>query len=60
MTPSARCPWAWQNCWRCRPTGSTTGRCLPGFVIMLIPTLTVYAIFQSKLTQGITIGALKG
>ena len=36
------------------------GPLFAGFVIMLIPTLTVYAIFQSKLTQGITIGALKG
>ena len=36
------------------------GPLFAGFVIMLIPTLTVYAIFQNKLTQGITIGALKG
>ena len=36
------------------------GPLFAGFVIMLIPTLAVYAIFQGKLTRGITIGALKG
>ncbi len=36
------------------------GPLFAGFVIMLIPTLTVYAFFQGKLTRGITIGALKG
>jgi len=35
------------------------GAMFAGFVIMLIPTFIVYAIFQNQLTQGITIGALK-
>jgi len=36
------------------------GAMFAGFIIMLLPTFTVYAIFQSRLTQGITVGALKG
>jgi N-acetylglucosamine transport system permease protein len=36
------------------------GAMFAGFIIMLIPTFLVYAIFQSRLTQGVTIGALKG
>lgn len=36
------------------------GALFAGFIIMLVPTFTVYAIFQSRLTQGVTIGALKG
>ena len=36
------------------------GALFAGFVIMLVPTFIVYAIFQSRLTSGITIGALKG
>jgi ABC-type glycerol-3-phosphate transport system permease component len=31
-----------------------------GFIIMLVPTFVVYAIFQNQLTQGITVGALRG
>jgi N-acetylglucosamine transport system permease protein len=36
------------------------GAMFAGFIIMLVPTFVVYAIFQNRLTQGITIGALKG
>jgi N-acetylglucosamine transport system permease protein len=36
------------------------GALFAGVVIMLVPTFLVYAIFQNRLTQGITIGALKG
>ncbi len=36
------------------------GALFAGFIIMLVPTFVVYAIFQGRLTQGITIGALKG
>ena len=36
------------------------GALFAGFVIMLVPTFLVYAIFQHKLTEGITVGALKG
>ena len=36
------------------------GAMFAGFIIMLVPTFLVYAIFQNQLTQGITIGALKG
>lgn len=36
------------------------GAMFAGFVIMLVPTFLVYAIFQSRLTAGVTIGALKG
>ena len=36
------------------------GALYAGLVIALIPTLIVYIMFQSRLTKGITIGALKG
>jgi N-acetylglucosamine transport system permease protein len=36
------------------------GAMFAGFIIMLVPTFTVYAIFQNRLTEGITVGALKG
>lgn len=36
------------------------GAMFAGFVIMLVPTFVVYAIFQSRLTEGITVGAVKG
>ena len=36
------------------------GAMFAGFVIMLIPTFVIYAIFQNRLTEGITIGAIKG
>lgn len=36
------------------------GAMFAGFIIMLVPTFLVYAIFQNQLTRGITIGALKG
>jgi len=36
------------------------GAMFAGFIIMLVPTFIVYAIFQNRLTEGITIGALKG
>lgn len=36
------------------------GAMFAGFVIMLVPTFVVYSIFQSRLTQGITVGAVKG
>lgn len=36
------------------------GALFAGFVIMLVPTFLVYAIFQHRLTEGITVGALKG
>mgnify|MGYP005844521431 CR=1 FL=1 len=36
------------------------GALFAGFIIMLVPTFLVYAIFQGRLTRGITIGALKG
>ena len=29
-------------------------------VIVMIPTILVYAVFQGRLTRGITVGALKG
>jgi len=35
------------------------GAMFAGFVIILVPTFLVYILFQSKLTEGITIGALK-
>jgi N-acetylglucosamine transport system permease protein len=35
------------------------GAMFAGFVIILIPTFVVYILFQSKLTEGITVGALK-
>jgi N-acetylglucosamine transport system permease protein len=31
-----------------------------GLVIVMIPTLLVYALLQDRLTKGITVGALKG
>jgi len=31
-----------------------------GLVIVMIPTLIVYILLQRQLTQGITLGALKG
>jgi N-acetylglucosamine transport system permease protein len=36
------------------------GAMFAGFIIMLVPTFIVYALFQNRLTEGITIGALKG
>ena len=36
------------------------GALFAGFVIMLVPTFLVYAIFQHRLTEGITVGAIKG
>lgn len=36
------------------------GAMFAGFIIMLGPTFLVYAIFQNQLTQGVTMGALKG
>jgi N-acetylglucosamine transport system permease protein len=36
------------------------GAMFAGFIIMLVPTFVVYAVFQNQLTQGITVGALKG
>jgi N-acetylglucosamine transport system permease protein len=36
------------------------GPLFAGFVITLIPTALIYAMFQGRLTRGITIGALKG
>lgn len=36
------------------------GALFAGFIIMLIPTFLVYAVFQSRLTRGVTIGALRG
>jgi len=36
------------------------GAMFAGFIIMLVPTFAIYAIFQNRLTEGITIGALKG
>lgn len=35
------------------------GAMFAGFVIILIPTFAIYILFQSKLTEGITVGALK-
>lgn len=35
------------------------GAMFAGFVIILIPTFVVYILFQSRLTEGITVGALK-
>lgn len=31
-----------------------------GFVIMMIPTIIVYSIFQNYITQNLNVGALKG
>ncbi|MCL4506195.1 MAG: carbohydrate ABC transporter permease [Chloroflexi bacterium] len=36
------------------------GAMFAGFIIMLVPTFIVYAIFQNRLAEGITVGALKG
>ncbi len=36
------------------------GAMFAGFVIMLIPTFFTYALLQRRLTEGITVGALKG
>jgi N-acetylglucosamine transport system permease protein len=36
------------------------GAMFAGFVLTLVPTFIVYAIYQSRLTEGITVGALKG
>lgn len=36
------------------------GAMFAGFVIMLVPTFITYAILQHRLTEGITVGALKG
>jgi len=36
------------------------GAMFAGFIIMLVPTFVVYAIFQNRLAQGITVGALRG
>ena len=36
------------------------GAMFAGFVIMLVPTFITYALLQRRLTEGITVGALKG
>lgn len=36
------------------------GAMFAGFMLIALPTLVVYAIFQSRLTEGITVGAVKG
>ena len=36
------------------------GLMFAGLVIVLIPTLIVYAVLQRHITRGITVGALKG
>lgn len=36
------------------------GAMFAGFMIVALPTLVVYIIFQSRLTEGITVGAVKG
>lgn len=36
------------------------GAMFAGFVITLVPTFVIYAIYQARLTEGITVGALKG
>lgn len=36
------------------------GAMFAGFVIMLVPTFAIYWMFQSRLTEGITVGAVKG
>ncbi|MCL5997506.1 MAG: carbohydrate ABC transporter permease [Chloroflexi bacterium] len=36
------------------------GAMFAGFILMLVPTFIVYAIFQNRLAEGITVGALKG
>ena len=39
---------------------SDFGLMFAGLVIVMIPTLLVYALLQDRLTKGITVGALKG
>ena len=39
---------------------SDWGMAFAGLVLMVQPTLSVYAILQRHLTKGITVGALKG
>ncbi|MEE2708403.1 MAG: carbohydrate ABC transporter permease [Gemmatimonadota bacterium] len=39
---------------------SDWGMAFAGLVLMVLPTLSVYAILQRHLTKGITVGALKG
>jgi len=36
------------------------GALFAGLIIVMIPTLLIYAIFQGKITGGLTIGAVKG
>ncbi len=36
------------------------GAMFAGFMIIALPTLAVYVIFQSRLSDGITVGAVKG
>lgn len=36
------------------------GAMFAGFVIIMIPTVLVYVMFQSRLTEGITVGGVKG
>ena len=31
-----------------------------GFVMMMVPTIVVYAVFQNYITKNLNIGALKG
>ncbi len=39
---------------------SDWGMAFAGLVLMMVPTLSVYALLQRHLTKGITVGALKG
>lgn len=36
------------------------GAMFAGFMLIALPTLIVYIVFQSRLTEGITVGAVKG
>jgi N-acetylglucosamine transport system permease protein len=36
------------------------GAMFAGFVITLVPTFLIYIVYQSRLTEGITVGAVKG
>lgn len=36
------------------------GRMYAGLVIVMLPTLILYMLVQKKLTQGMTVGGLKG
>ena len=36
------------------------GKMYAGLVIVMIPTLIIYMCVQKKLTQGMTVGGLKG